>query len=106
MNWMFSIIPLTDFDLECAPFLVAPTPRSHKLTQVIDKRTRIWDITRPDMTQLSSFIEPELKAGDLLLVNQHTWHKAPAGFSTQDPLWYLQQVLRGQCPSHCRVLSV
>ncbi|MFP6722440.1 MAG: phytanoyl-CoA dioxygenase family protein [Candidatus Poribacteria bacterium] len=82
MNWMFSIIPLTDFDLECGPFLVAPI--SHKLTQVINKRARIWDITRPDIAQLSPFVDPELKAGDLLLVNQHTWHKAPAGISTQD----------------------
>ena len=82
MNWMFSIIPLTDFDLECGPFLVAP--RSHKLTQVINKRARIWDITRPDIAQLSPFVDLELKAGDLPLVNQHTWHKAPAGISTQD----------------------
>ena len=82
MNWLFSIIPLTDFDLEYGPFLVAPG--SHKLTQVIDQQTHISDLTRPDIAQLASFIDPELKAGDLLLANQHTWHKAPAGTSTQD----------------------
>ena len=70
MNWLFSIIPLTDFNLEYGPFLVAPG--SHKLTQVIDQQTRISDLTRPDIAQLAPFIDPELKAGDLLLANQHT----------------------------------
>lgn len=34
MNWLFAIIPLTDFDLEYGPLLVSPG--SHKLTQIID----------------------------------------------------------------------
>ena len=82
MNWVFAIIPLTDFDSEYGPFLVSPG--SHKLTHVIDPDAHVWDLTRPDATQLAPFIEPQLKAGDLLLANEHTWHKAPAGTATDD----------------------
>lgn len=82
MNWVFAIIPLTDFDTEYGPFLVSP--KSHKLTQVIDKDAHILDLTRPDAQQLAPFIDPELKVGDLLVVNEHVWHKAPAGTTTED----------------------
>ncbi|MDE0465550.1 MAG: phytanoyl-CoA dioxygenase family protein [Candidatus Poribacteria bacterium] len=82
MNWVFAIIPLTDFDEAYGPFLVSP--KSHKLTQVIDPDAHILDLTRPDAEQLPPFIDPELKAGDLLVVNEHVWHKAPAGTTTED----------------------
>ena len=82
MNWVFAIIPLTDFDEVYGPFLVSPG--SHKLVQVIDEGAHILDLTRPDAKQLAPFIDPELKAGDLLITNQHTWHKAPAGTATED----------------------
>ena len=82
MNWVFAIIPLTDFDAAYGPFLVAP--KSHKLTQVIDPDAHILDLTRPDAEQLPPFIDPELKAGDLLVVNEHVWHKASAGTTTED----------------------
>ena len=82
MNWVFAIIPLTDFDSAFGPFLVAP--KSHKLTQIIDSDAHILDLNRPDAEQLAPFIDPELKAGDLLVVNEHVWHKAPPGTTTED----------------------
>lgn len=82
MNWVFAIIPLTDFNDAYGPFLVSP--KSHKLTQVIDKDAHILDLNRPDAEQLAPFIDPELKAGDLLVVNEHVWHKAPPGTTTED----------------------
>ncbi len=82
MNWVFAIIPLTDFDTSYGPFLVSP--KSHKLTQVIDPDAHILDLTRPDREALPAFIDPELKAGDLLVVNEHVWHEAPAGSTTED----------------------
>jgi hypothetical protein len=82
MNWVFAIIPLTDFDSAYGPFLVSP--KSHTLTQVIDSDAHILDLTRPDRDRLPPFIDPELKAGDLLVVNEHVWHEAPAGTTPED----------------------
>ena len=82
MNWVFAIMPLTDFDKIYGPFMVSPG--SHKLAQVIDEDAHILDVTRPDTKQLAPFIDPELKAGDLLITNEHTWHSAPAGTATDD----------------------
>lgn len=82
MNWVFAIIPLTDFDKMYGPFMVSPG--SHKLPQVIDKDAHILDLTRPDTKDLAPFIDPELNAGDLLITSQHTWHSAPAGSATDD----------------------
>ena len=82
MNWVFAIIPLTDFNTEYGPFLVSP--KSHKLTQIIDPDAHILDLTKPNPEELLPFIDPELKAGDLLVVNEHVWHKAPAGTTTEN----------------------
>ena len=82
MNWVFAIIPLNDFDASYGPFMVSP--KSHKLPRVIDPEAHILDLTAPDREQLPPFIDPELKAGDLLVVNEHVWHQAPAGTTSDD----------------------
>ena len=71
MNWVFAIIPLNDFDTSFGPFMVSPG--SHKLPRVIDPTAHVLDLTAPDREQLPPFIDPELKAGDLLVVNGHVW---------------------------------
>ncbi|MEE3258322.1 MAG: phytanoyl-CoA dioxygenase family protein [Candidatus Latescibacterota bacterium] len=82
MNWLFAIVPLTDFDAEYGPLLVSPG--SHKLHRVVDPAARILDVTRPDREQLAPFVDPELKAGDLLLLNMYSWHEPPAGTTSKD----------------------
>ena len=62
MNWLFAIIPLTDFDETFGPLLVSPG--SHKLTKLIDPQAAILDLRAPDREQLPPFVDPELKAGD------------------------------------------
>ena len=82
MNWVFAIVPLNDFDPSFGPFMVSPG--SHKLPRVVDPQAHILDLTAPDREQLPPFIDPELKAGDLLVVNEHVWHQAPAGTTGED----------------------
>ena len=104
MNWVFAIIPLNDFDPSFGPFMVSPG--SHKLPRVINPDAHILDLTEPDREQLPPFIDPELKAGDLLVVNEHVWHQAPARHHQRRPLRHLQQVLCRQCPAGGGVLSL
>lgn len=82
MHWLFAIVPLTDFDAEYGPLLVAPG--SHTLHRLVDPAARILDVQRPDRDELAPFIDPELKAGDLLLLNMYTWHEAPAGTTAKN----------------------
>ena len=82
MNWLFAIVPLTDFDAEYGPLLVSPG--SHKMHRVVDPAARILDVAKPDRKQLGPFVDPELKAGDLLLLNMYAWHEPPAGTATKD----------------------
>ena len=82
MNWVFAIIPLTDFDDAYGPFLVSPG--SHKLSQVLDVDAHVQDLTPVDKEKMAPFIDPDLKAGDLLVTSAYTWHKAPAGTTLDD----------------------
>ena len=82
MNWLFAIIPLTDFNAEYGPLEVAPG--SHKLAAHTKTQTHILDVTKPNREQLADFVDPELKAGDLLLMNAHTWHNPPPGTTRED----------------------
>jgi len=82
MNWVFAIVPLADFDEAYGQFLVSPG--SHKLSRVIDKNAHIQDLGPIDKGELAPFIDPELKAGDLLVTSAYTWHEAPAGTTSDD----------------------
>jgi hypothetical protein len=82
MNWVFAIIPLADFDEAYGQFLVSPG--SHKLSRVIDENARIQDLAPIDKSEMAPFIDPGLKAGDLLVTSAYTWHEAPAGTTSDD----------------------
>ena len=49
MNWLFAIVPLTDFDAEYGPLLVSPG--SHKLYRMVAPAARILDVAKPDREQ-------------------------------------------------------
>ncbi|MEM7404618.1 MAG: phytanoyl-CoA dioxygenase family protein [Pseudomonadota bacterium] len=75
MDWLFSIVPLTDFDDAHGPLLVAPG--SHQLQRVTQEALHLWTRSSPDRPDENDFIDPELRRGDLLLMNMYTWHWAP-----------------------------
>ena len=80
MNWLFTIMPLTDFDEHTGPLLVAPG--SHQLEKVDKAGGRLWERTTPRKPEPEAFIDPQLKRGDLLLMNMYCWHEAPPNKST------------------------
>lgn len=74
MNWLFTIIPFCDFDDECGQLFVAPG--SHRLDRVRGGTGPCLEVDVAVKPDDDAFIDPELKRGDLLLMNMHLWHKA------------------------------
>jgi hypothetical protein len=74
MNWLFTIVPFCDYDAATGPLFVAPG--SHRLDRIhpgVERPLEVEPAVRPPE---SAFIDPELRRGDLLLMNMHLWHKA------------------------------
>jgi Phytanoyl-CoA dioxygenase (PhyH) len=74
MNWLFAIVPFCDFDGATGQLFVAPG--SHRLDRVREGRERPLCIDPPVRPDESEFVDPELRRGDLLLMNMHLWHRA------------------------------
>lgn len=74
MNWLFTIMPFCDFDAAAGPLYVSPG--SHRTDRVAPGAERPLECAPPARPDESTFIDPELRRGDLLLMNMHLWHKA------------------------------
>ena len=79
MNWLFTIVPLSDFDAKAGPLFVAPG--SHRLERISDKGERARHVAPAVKPDEDNFVNPELQRGDLLLMNMHLWHRAAPNLS-------------------------
>ncbi|MEM7077697.1 MAG: phytanoyl-CoA dioxygenase family protein [Pseudomonadota bacterium] len=78
MDWLFTIVPFCDYNAEAGPLYLAP--RSHHLGRIRDGEF-CKEVAPAIKPAADDFIDPELKRGDLLLMNMHLWHKADANNS-------------------------
>ncbi|MDE0874874.1 MAG: phytanoyl-CoA dioxygenase family protein, partial [Acidimicrobiales bacterium] len=74
MNWVFTTVPFCDFDHSTGQLLVAPG--SHHLERIHVGLERPMEVEVPVRPPEDSYVDPELKRGDLLLMNMHLWHQA------------------------------
>jgi hypothetical protein len=74
MRWAFAIVPLTDFDDEAGHLELAPG--SHKVAHSADPFAPVLNADRPVRPSEDSFVDPQLRRGDLAIVDMHTWHRA------------------------------
>ncbi len=74
MRWAFAIVPLCDFD-EAAGKLEF-VPGSHRVAHSPDPYAPVWNAARAQRPDEDQFVDPELKRGDLAIVDMHTWHRA------------------------------
>lgn len=81
MNWLFTIVPFTDFNDVTGKLEVVPG--SHRLDRIREGSTPCLEIDPAIRPDESDFIDPELKRGDLLFMNMHVWHRAPINTSDQ-----------------------
>ncbi|MGD9749945.1 MAG: phytanoyl-CoA dioxygenase family protein [Acidimicrobiia bacterium] len=76
MRWTFAIVPFVDFDDVAGPLLVAPG--SHRVAHTQDPWAPVWNAERPRRPAEDAFVDPQLRRGDLLLMDMHCWHRAGA----------------------------
>lgn len=73
MHWLFTIVPFCDYDAAAGPLYIAPG--SHHLGRIREGAV-CMEVDPAIKPHADDFIDPELKRGDLLLMNMHLWHKA------------------------------
>lgn len=81
MNWLFSIIPFTDFNAETGQLFVAPG--SHQPERIRDDGSGALEVDPPLKPPEDAFVDPGLERGDLLLMNMYLWHRASGNTSAQ-----------------------
>ncbi|MFN0028563.1 MAG: phytanoyl-CoA dioxygenase family protein [Acidimicrobiales bacterium] len=74
MRWAFAIVPLCDFNEDAGTLEFAPG--SHLVTHRPDEYAPVWNADRPNRPSEDAFIDPQLRRGDLAIVDMHTWHRA------------------------------
>ena len=74
LEWLFTIIPMCDYDESCGQLFVAPG--SHQLDRQVNRGEGVLHINEAIRPREEDFIDPELKRGDLLFMNMHLWHRA------------------------------
>lgn len=74
MRWAFAILPLTDFDDEAGPLFLAPG--SHRVAHTPDPWAPVLNADRPSRPPEDAYVDPQLRRGDLAIVDMHTWHRA------------------------------
>ncbi|MPY95162.1 MAG: hypothetical protein GEV08_19540 [Acidimicrobiia bacterium] len=79
MRWAFAIVPLCDFDDTAGKLELAPG--SHKVAHTPDPYAPVLNADRPTRPADDAFVDPELRRGDLVIVDMHTWHRAGANSS-------------------------
>ncbi len=79
MKWLFTIIPMTDFNAETGTLYVAPG--SHRLDRMCDRGEGALHISEAIRPGEDDYIDPKLERGDLLFMNMHLWHRADGNTS-------------------------
>ena len=96
MHWLFAIVPFTDYGAEAGQLFVAPG--SHHPQRVEDRGGRALHVEPPPTPADDAFIDPQLKRGDLLLMNMHCWHRAAGNRSKRPRAGFFNKYAAKTCP--------
>lgn len=98
LNWVFAIIPLVDYTPDIGPLTVSPG--SHQLTS-LRPGGRVTKVDRATADQLGPFLDPKLKAGDVLLMHGFMWHAAPPNRSNRLRYGLYSKYMAADAPPGC-----
>ena len=98
LNWVFAIIPLVDYTPDIGPLTVSP--RSHRLT-TLHPGARVTRVARAQASQLAPFVDPQLRAGDVLLMHGFMWHSAPPNQSSRLRYGLYSKYMAADAPPGC-----
>jgi hypothetical protein len=79
MNWLFTIVPFCDYNAETGRLWVAPG--SHQPERVRRGSDGVLEVDPPTRPADDAYIDPQLRRGDLLLMNMYLWHRADGNCS-------------------------
>lgn len=96
MKWLFTIVPFCDYDDEVGPLYVAKG--SHRLERIQNDGGRTLHVDPAIKPSRESFVDPELKRGDLLLMNMHCWHRASRNQSKRHRAGFFNKYAARHCP--------
>jgi len=82
LNWLFTIIPLTDLDVESGSLLVSPG--SHKASKIVPVTDKVNRVNRAQSSDIAPLIDTQLRRGDLCFMHGFTWHEGRRNGSQQD----------------------
>ena len=80
LNWLFTIIPMCDYDDATGPLFVAPG--SHHTDRLTNRGEGVMHVTEAIQPDPHDYVDPQLRRGDLLFMNMHLWHKAADNVSS------------------------
>ena len=98
LNWIFAIIPLVDYTPDIGPLTVSPG--SHRLT-LLRPAGRVTRVDRATADQLAPFVDPELRAGDVLLMHGFMWHAASLNRSKRLRYGLYSKYMAAEAPPAC-----
>lgn len=96
MNWLFTIIPFTDFNTETGQLFVAPG--SHQPERAHTGEHGTLEVSPPTKPAEGAFIDPGLERGDLLLMNMYLWHRASGNQSDQHRIGLFNKYAAASAP--------
>jgi hypothetical protein len=96
VKWLFTVIPMCDYDESTGQLFVAPG--SHRLDRYEDRGEGAVHITEAIVPGPEHFIDPGLKRGDLLFMNMHLWHKAADNHSNLHRTGLFNKYAAKHCP--------
>jgi hypothetical protein len=96
MSWLFTIVPMCDFDEDTGQLFIAPG--SHRLDRICERGEGVMHVNEAVRPKAEDFIDPGLKRGDLLFMNMHLWHKASANTSNLHRQGLFNKYAAAHCP--------